>query len=373
MTKTVALDLTVFDNGSSSSTSDYIRIVALCEDSATQDLYIQFTCASGNYHYTFNATTDWVYYIPKSSFSSTGSPSWNAITEIKIGFISTDTARTSFYFQAIELYKTGNGTNTILAYQDNTFYLDYTQPQSVGIKKYKFILYDEDQIEISDTGWLYDLQLKHEFTGLVNNETYYIEGIITSQYDQEGTTGLKKFTVYYKNNIILPAIEAIVSNTNGTITIDWSNINFSAAIVNTPSYTTGMFGQGLYLSDYTKTCTFAQTLPSLYTITYWIKLEAEHNGDFMQINTAITLGYDQSLYKFYYNNNGTYKYSDVVTLFSFTDFGSDTWESIDSSTWLESGIDINGFINEFLFIGVTAADFIIKKSSELIGYIEVIV
>lgn len=367
MTKTISLDLSVFDNGSSSSTSDYIRIVAMCENSSTQDLYVQFTCASGYYYHTFNSTTDWVYYLRKSNFSSSGSPSWSAITEIKVGFVSTDASRTNYYFQAIELYKTGTGTDTVLGYQDNKFYLNYSQAQSVGIKKYKFILYDENQVEISDTGWLYDLLLNYEFTGLVNNVSYYIEGIIVSQYDQEGSTGLKPFSVYYRNTIILPDIESIISNTNGTITIDWSNINFSTATVANPSYTAGMFNQGLYLSDYTKTCTFSQTLPTTYTITYWLKLEAEHNGDFMQIGSNVTVGYDQSLYKFYYNDSGTYTYSDIATLFSFSDFGSDTWESIDTYTWLGSGIDINGFINEFLFIGITSKNFIVKKSSELIS------
>lgn len=234
MTKPVTLDLSVFGNGVVSDDNDYIRLVALCEEEQDHTLYVQFTSAGGYYYYTFNAlfwsdVPAFCFDCPKNNFYSSGSPSWDAITEIKVGFINAykiEYKKTHVYFQAIELYREST-TETVFYNQDNTFYLNYSQAEGIGVKKYKMKLY-EHSTPISDTGWLYDLLLKHEFTGLSTNTTYNVEGIITSQYDQEGTTGLKPFTVSYQNSSILKTPTATANNSTGSIDLAWDYYDLSA-------------------------------------------------------------------------------------------------------------------------------------------------
>jgi hypothetical protein len=359
-----------FKNGSTSSTSDSIRVIALCEED-DQVMRIKMGNDDGYYYHDFTMTTGiWTYEIDKESFVSSGSPSWHHIEYVSIGLIGSYSSRLSIYFQRIELFSTGTGLDATFNYQDNIFYLNYVQAEEVGIKNYKFILYDENQVEITDTGWIYDLLLQYEFTGLLNDTTYYIEGIITSQYDQTGTTGLKTFLINYSNNIVLPEINATADDDQGTVTIDWSNINFTTCEIDDPGYVAGKFNYGLSINDGAYV-TFNQDIPETYTFTFWIKIRAEFSGIIFEVD-GNQFGFSNSLNQFYYIKNGIYFYSEVTSLMSFIDFGTDTWSDCGSSTWLTIDGSTSTFLSDYLFIGLTTTDFIVKKSNNLIAHISLV-
>lgn len=367
MTKYGAFSFDEFKNGATSTQSDYIRIIALCGE-YDQVMRIKVGNDDGYYYYDFTMSDYlWTYEIEKSEFTSSGSPSWHHIEYISIGFLGTYDSRLSIYFQRIEIFSTGTGTDAVFNYQDNTFYLDYAQTEEVGVKNYKFILYDENQVEITDTGWIYDLLLKYEFTGLLNNTTYYIEGIITTQYDQTGTTGLKTFLIDYSNNIVLPSITATADDEQGTVTVDWSNINFTTCEIDSENtgYVAGKFNYGLFVNEVSYVV-FNQEIPEAYTFTFWINLMSQFSGLILEFE-GNQFGYSSN--RFYYVKDGIYFYSDITSLISFSDFETDTWSDCGSYTWLTVDNVFYRLLNDYLFIGLTTTDFIVKKSNNLIGYI----
>jgi hypothetical protein len=179
---------------------------------------------------------------------------------------------------------------------------------------------------------LYDFDLEYEFTGLSNNTAYQIEGKVVSQNDQEGTTGVKNVQIIYLNNNALPSITATADDDNGYITLDWSNIVYDLATYSgTASYTTGKFDYGLSVETDEYVQLDDLTDDDDYTITAWIKMKLGQDGDFCNLGTTLSAGYDSTTSKFYYNNDGTYTYSDVVTLYGWDDL-SGAWTSYSSET-----------------------------------------
>jgi len=369
MTKTGVFNLHSFSNGSSSNTSDFIRLVAQPYFSDEQTFVLELGNGSDYFYKEITPGSLTVFEVLKSTFTEYGSPSWENITFIKVGYNCSAGYSLGAWFMAIELFRSGDGTDTTFNKQDNTFYLNYAQTESVGIKKYKFKLYDEDSVLITDTGWIYDMLLKYTFEGLSNGVMYKIEGLITSQYDQEGITGLKTFIIDYSNDIILPAIATTISNSTGSILIDWSNINFSSAdFSGTASYVAGKFNYGLNMLD-TEYVTFDLTLPLTFTLTFWNRIITNKDGVILQLGASTTFGFDSSLNKFYYNNNGSYTYSDEVTLYSFSDVYSDTWGDYSTKTFQNMLDSSTILLTDYFFIGITSTDLIVKKANELVCHL----
>lgn len=370
ITKTVSLNLNEFSNGRTSNNNDYIKLVVLDPADEISTITMKVSSTSGYFYKTFTPTESGIYTATKGSFLPSGYPQWNNITSISVGYTLASTSVQSAYFCALELYRTGDGSNTTFNNQDQTFYLTYTQEQSIGIKKYKLKIYDEEQELLQDSGWLYDLLLSDTITGLVNKTTYYIEGIVTTQYDQEDSTGLKEFSIDYSNNILLPAIAAEADDNNGTITVDWANLNSTMVEVAGPTYVSGMFGYGLYLASTSETAVIDVEIPDTFTLTFWGKTEGEFSGDLIAKDASTTYGYDYSVYKFYQNDNGIYTYSSEASLHSWEDISEETWDTMGAVTWLATAQYVVGFINTFMFFGLTSKDFIVKKAGDLIAAID---
>lgn len=79
-----------------------------------------------------------------------------------------------------------------------TVYASYYQVESVPMKAYKFILYDEFQNVLEQSDYLYDGLLSYTFRYMLEDDTeYYVECVGVTQYDVLGTSGLVKFVADY--------------------------------------------------------------------------------------------------------------------------------------------------------------------------------
>lgn len=249
-----------------------------------------------------------------------------------------------------------------LSTQDYTFILNYTQDEDTPLKKYKFILYDETDTELLDSDWIYNFDLSYEFTGMVNFNTYKIEGIVVSQYDIEETTGLQEIFISYNVPDNIPNIILTPNNVNGSIVITWDDLK--QVIPTTSGYYTyieGKFNQGLQL-DTSSIIEYSETFDDNYTFTFWLKLYKTFDGTIMRIGTNKIFGYERSTKRFYFNESGSYTYSDAVELFTWLSLDGYTWDDLDGYDW-EEIIDY-GF--SWLFIGITNEYIIIKKDNTLL-------
>ncbi len=254
-----------------------------------------------------------------------------------------------------------------LSTQDYTFTLNYIQGEDIPLKKYKFILYDENDIELLDSDWIYDFDLSYEFTGMVNFNTYKIEGIVVSQYDLEETTGLEEIFISYTVPDNIPDITVTPNDTNGSIDITWSNLK---QVFPTQSgyntYVDGKFNQGLLL-DTSSTLEYSESFNDYYTFTFWLKLYKSFNGSIIKIGANKIFGYESSTKRFYFNESGNYTYSDIVDLFTWDALDGYIWSDLDGYTWS----DIINYNFPWLFIGITNEYVIIKKDNVLLTEIYV--
>jgi hypothetical protein len=345
MTKTGNFTLDEFRNGILSTTSDYISLYAYTNHIGGADnlkIRVEFGDGSDYFYYDFTITDEYLYTALKSAFTSSGSPDWSDITYYKLSLIVGTSMHTLYVnFALTNLYRVGDGTNAVFNDQDINFSLGYTQAESIAIKKYKFILYDENQEKLIDTDWLYDLLLNYTFAGLTNTTGYYIEGIITSQYDQDGSTCLQKFYIDYSSDVSLPDILTIPDDTNGLMEIDFSNVKYATA---TTSGTVSFYGSYLSINSSSDYILFSEEIPDEFTLTLFIALNSSHNGDILQLGSNVTIGFNSSTHKFYYNDKGTYIYQAEGAI------------TLDTAT---------------LFFGITSQYVIVKKNRVLIATITI--
>lgn len=81
--------------------------------------------------------------------------------------------------------------------QSVNFQGEYTQAEGELIESYRFVLYNDNKIEISRSEDLYDGELSYSFSGLSNREKYYIELKAVTLNELIGTSGLIEFTARY--------------------------------------------------------------------------------------------------------------------------------------------------------------------------------
>ena len=108
----LTLDLTVFDDSSTSSTNDSIFLAFYVSDSTlTTSVTLTITTSAGNdFYYVYTSFSDgWnLSKTSKVDFSETGSPDWSTITEIKLSWISENSAINEFItFGALYLIQSG--------------------------------------------------------------------------------------------------------------------------------------------------------------------------------------------------------------------------------------------------------------------------
>jgi len=294
---------------------------------------------------------------------------------VKVWGSDSTTATSTYQFISCASTPTATFTTPIfgstpveLSSQDFTFVCNYSQAESISLKKYKFVLYDSTGTTIiEDSGWLYDFLLQYEFTGMVRGTTYKVECTVISQSDQEYTTDKKSIIIAnYEIPDTVPDITAIADNSNGTITISWGDLKtVTPTVTGSSSYTTGKFGYGLQLNSsanirYDESFTYGD-----YTFTYWIKFTYGQNGDFMQLGDYMFLGYENSTRRFYFRINSYYVYSDEFTLYTWEDVGSATWDYYSGKTFADLGFTSTDYIYNWIFIGLTSNKLVLKVRDEI--------
>ena len=258
--------------------------------------------------------------------------------------------------------------------QNYTFVLNYSQIEDISIKSYQFILYEDDGTTIvDDSGEIYGFTPSYEFEGMVNGVTYKIKGIVTSQDDLDGNTGLKEFYINYTLPDSPPEISVVANDDNSGIEVSWGNLKKVLGVISggTSSYITGELNWGLQLESSTL-LDYSETFNNTdYTFTYWLQLQFGKDGDFMIFNTDKKIGYDSATSTFYYDDSGVIKYSELITLYSWLDFAvlGSTWDDYSSDTFATMSLPSTSYMNLWLFIGVTAEWVVIKSNNEIVGSI----
>lgn len=179
--------------------------------------------------------------------------------------------------------------------QNYTFYGTVTTYESNYIQKFKFILYDDDDVIIQDYGWVYGLTVSQEVVGLASDTPYKIECIVVDQYNLQATTGKVSFQVTYSTPLPVPLFTITVDDDDGSMQLDWARVCVVLGHVSgTSEYVSGITDQALYLHEGAYLY-FMETIPEEFTINLWIKLDATFTGN------IITLGAFGLEWRYFYD------------------------------------------------------------------------
>ena len=94
----------------------------------------------------------------------------------------------------VEFTNLGDGNITS---QNYTFTATYSQAENLKIKNYRFLLYDNNKILISESDTLTNKEVKYEIGNFENDNDYFVEFRVTSMSNAIATTGLKSIHVQY--------------------------------------------------------------------------------------------------------------------------------------------------------------------------------
>jgi len=235
-----------------------------------------------------------------------------------------------------------------IANQSYTFLGSYSQAQSDLLQSYKFILYDSSNIEIGDSGLLYDGSLSYEFIGLINEANYTIELQTTTQHNV--TTSISKsFTVSY----IPPSFSSLITLTNNTnsasINVQIEALRILGQTTGTTSIENSTWGNCLNGGKFYFDSTHGFTLPKGdWTIQLWLKglVDSKTVVNSIYQGTLITTLYGQNNVKFeiqYYD--GCFHLYKYISNILFSHYVSNVISaSVDNSVYLFCQ-SINGRIN----------------------------
>lgn len=178
----------------------------------------------------------------------------------------------------------------------------FSHPQSIGIKKFKYILLDNDNNLITDTGYQFSGKLKFIYNGFLNNTSYKIECKVVDQNDIEVSSGIKTFTVSYSQPSLNIKPTTEILKDKSAIKIKWSNATQrNGTATGTTSFvndfiTTGNHG---YQLGNDGTLEYILDIPIDFTCVYKISATGAF---YCELGTTYTIGYDGE--RFYFNNNG---------------------------------------------------------------------
>lgn len=112
--------------------------------------------------------------------------------------------------------------NRVIRNQTFIFEGFYDQREGVGLKSYRYILYDRDRVLLQSYPVVYqtDGVLKQEVTGFRSNEEYYIELVTLNQYDIESRSILIDFRVDFQPPRVTQIFECKNDRENACVKID---------------------------------------------------------------------------------------------------------------------------------------------------------
>jgi hypothetical protein len=223
---------------------------------------------------------------------------------------------------------TNNGTPTLtinITETINTQYLDaigiFTHPQIIGIKYFKFILYNSDGITISqETTEQYSGNIKHRFEGFDNGQVYKIKCIVEDENNIITESPLYQFSVTYSQPNVDIRPKAFLNKSTSGCEISWSNAEVNvgnqngATIEYIKDFTKGntINNNGLWIK--TGSIYFDVNIPKDFTIIYNVDFKYFTSGLYGQLTGAngenYKLGYDGT--RFYFDNHGVIQYQTAV-------------------------------------------------------------
>lgn len=184
--------------------------------------------------------------------------------------------------------------------QNFTFTASYSQAEGIPIRHFRFILYDNTDAIVQDSGYIYSTTPSYQMTGMVSGNTYKIECQVTNQREQFKSSGIYTFTTNYAYPDAIPELIVTPLNDIGSIQLNWTNIKQIFGTTNGAySFVTGKFGNGIKLNNGT-TLTYSELIPSDFTITGWYKFASGFKGVILKVDDY-EIGYDGT--KFYYKNS----------------------------------------------------------------------
>lgn len=122
-----------------------------------------------------------------------------------------------------------------------TAILHYIQEQGELLGSAHITLYDANKNVIRDSGDLFDTDyVYYEFTGLVEEEIYYLRGFATTVNDTVVETDYVSFSVEYSNPILHTNLDAEADNCNG-----WIRIRSTLSVIDGHSNYDVEYGDGV--------------------------------------------------------------------------------------------------------------------------------
>lgn len=192
----------------------------------------------------------------------------------------------------------------------------YSHPQSIAIKKFKFILYDSSSIILKDSGYIFSANLTYVFDGFINGSIYSIECIVTDQNDIVSSSGIKTFTVSYSPPSISIIPNASVFPDLGAVQVVWGQaIQIVGTVTGTSSYSNNFIrnnNKSLQI-DSSSNISYTINIPLQFNLKFKILFSTGFTGVFCSLgNNDYQIGYDGT--RFYFNNKGITVYGLITSL-----------------------------------------------------------
>lgn len=182
-----------------------------------------------------------------------------------------------------------------------TFSIAYTQAEGIEVNYFKFILMNQDGDLIKKTENVFGFDISHEFDGLINENSYRVQGVVTNLLGVETKTSVSSFNVEYSGATFSFEADVSVDNRTSFSTLTWSE---PSDIVGVASGTVDL-NEGNILIQAGASVLFSPIPMTADTVVFHkCKIESGFNGDILDLGNGYTFGYDSSISRFYMNNNG---------------------------------------------------------------------
>jgi hypothetical protein len=297
--------------------------------------------------------------VPSGSAGTTRELKWTlAVWNGSETIVSREKYFTNYQLPTVSL------VSATLNEQSYEFVATYTQAQSLSVKKFKFTLYDSNNLEIDNSDWQFNGSVLWTFSGFIDGNTYYVKCEVYDINNVYATSGLVLYDVSYTQ----PSVNIKPTLLNLTevsgIEVSWSGIydNIGAST-----------GTVEYVADYTPSQLYALYIHSNSTA-YWTDLKIAEDftdsfiwrpytvgftGKIAKHENTISgkyyeFGYDGE--KFYYDINGIITYTIPIELtadmlnmivltptkvsikvgsiyYGWNEYSGNTWLELNSITW----------------------------------------
>lgn len=220
---------------------------------------------------------------------------------------------TTDYSESGEAFFTAFGTPTIefdnfipiVTTQSYEFIINYTHPQDVAIRKFKFILYDNNNEILEETEWRFSGNIRHTFEGFINESQYGVKCIVEDQNGITVETDIQTFTIEY-GELTVPSFPTVKQKEElSAVEIEW----YAKQIIGQVEG-----GSHIYLNNFMvegnnalelgedAILNFNFDIPKDFSLTFYIKLDTDFQGVFCKLNDSYYIGYEND--RFYFHNNG---------------------------------------------------------------------